>query len=188
MNALLINAADLEHLPDLARPISCVGLFDDSSAKAQAIEIHSRVFNILRAEFQFECDWWSFEQLGQARLADEAATIAARADMVLFAVANADDLPRKIKLWIEMWLAKRTSQDGALIAIAGVANTPKSATGVQTYLEKIAREVGLAYFTSQFKCSEPVAICSMEGILARATTVTPLLEKILLHRPPPALK
>src|SRR5687768_974835 len=142
MNTLLLTAAGLENLPNLSRPLAFVGVFDDSRARLQAMQVYSRMFNAFCDEFDFECDWCSFEQLNQTRAAEEAATMAAKADMVAFAVANAGELPKHMKLWIEMWLAKRTNNECALIAIAGVERKQGIATAFQTYLEGIAHQVG----------------------------------------------
>ncbi len=185
MNALLLKPADLKLLPDVAKPFSVFAAFDDSLARRKAIQIYSRLVEQFAADFDFDCGWWSFDQLNQTYIAEEAARVAAQADLVIIAAAGSEDLPSHIKLWIEMWLAKKGVQETALVVTIGVTTRQEHPmTAAHAYLAKVAHQVGLDYFPAQFQLPKPMPCCTIEAILARAETVTPLLERIL-HWPPP---
>jgi hypothetical protein len=187
MKDLLLDALESQQPPCLEERVSLAVIYDNLLAQRQAMEVCSRLVQQLGEEFEFDTDCWSFEQVSQAGIAEEAASHAADADILIVAVAEAEQLPNSLKLWIEMWLARKTDWDTALVALTGVTPEPGTApSAAQEYLKRIASEVGLSYFARQFNRPKELSISAMEALLERANTVTPLLEDIL--RPPQAVR
>lgn len=187
MNMLLLKPAEQEMFCDVAKPFSVVVAYDDSLANRKAMEIYSRLLEQFGNDFDFDCGCWSFEQLRPTYMAQEAASVAAHADMVIIGSANGEVLPGHVKLWIEMWLAAKDDHETALVAMIGVKNMQeKAATPAHIYLEQVARQADLSYFASQFQLPRPIPAATIEAILVRAETVTPLLEEILRRPRPPS--
>ena len=193
MNALLLEPAELKLLSDVAKPYSLVVVFDDLVARQEAVQIYSHLVKIYsrlakrgRDDFDIECNWWQFDDLTQNKQGAEAAKVAGHADMVMIVCAKSEELPSSIKVWVEMWLAKKGEQDTALVAMVGVANRQnRPTTAVHSYLEHVARETGMNFFPALFQLAKETPTDSIEAIVAHAKTVTLLIEEILRHGPSP---
>ena len=186
MKSLLQQPSELELPADFAKPFIVVVAFDDCLARRKATQIHSSLVKQFGEDVVFESDWRRFDDLRETSTAEQAARVAAHADLVMIVAATRDELPDHIKLWIEMWLAKRCDQETALVAMIGVPEKqPRPATPAHAYLERVARETGLSFLPGQFEVPRPIPSCSLEALLARAEAFTPVLEEILHHPPPP---
>jgi hypothetical protein len=184
MKALLNPPRERMLLTDTTKSFSVVLAFDDPRARQKAIQVCSNLKKEFGAEFDFQCRQWRFADLEPTNQAEDAARVASGADMVIFACSN-EKLPDKIRLWIEMWLAKKATQETALVALIGTSNPQgRPATPAHAYLEQVARQTGMSYFAAEFYVPRPISGCSIEAIVARATTVTSVLGEVL-HRPPP---
>jgi hypothetical protein len=183
MNALLTKPGELKLLGDGATPFTAVVAYDDSLSQSHADRLYSWLIDEFRDEFDFDSRWWSFEQLSQARTAENAASVTKEADMVIISTAG-EDLPGHAKLWIETCLAGKGEQDMALVALIGTRSPQReSPVPAYAYLERVAQRAGLSYFASLFHLPEPMPACTLETIQIRADTVTPLLKEILLFPP-----
>jgi hypothetical protein len=185
MKSLLRQPTEFELLTDFSKPFIVVVAFDDCVARRKATQIYSGLMKQFGDDCIFESDWRQFDELRETPAAEQAARMAAHADLVMIVAASRDDLPDHMKLWIEMWLARKGDQETALAAMIGVQKKlPRPATPAHAYLERVANETGLSFLPGQFEVPPPMPSCSLEALLARAGTVTPLLEEILHHPPP----
>src|ERR1044071_8183515 len=100
MNALLTKPVELKLLGDGTRPFAAVVAYDDAPGCNSAKRLYLRLVEEFGDEFDLESRWWSFEQLSQARTAQNAASVTMEADMVIISTAS-EDLPSHAKLWIE---------------------------------------------------------------------------------------
>ena len=188
MKALL--SAPTEHLllTEPAKPFSIVVVFDDLAARQKAVQVYSRILRHFGDDFDFECNLWPFDELGPHGRGQEAAGVAASADMIVFASTN-ETLPDAIKLWIEMWLAKKGSQETSVVAMIGTPNSQeRPSTPGHVYLETVSRQTGMSYFAGQFQAPKPMPACSIAAIVARASALTPVLDEILHHQAPPPVR
>jgi hypothetical protein len=186
MKSLLQQPTELELLPDFAKPFTVMVAFDDCLARRKATQIYSNLVKQFGEDFVFESDWRPFDDLRRPDVAEQAARMAGRADLVMVVAAARDELPDHIKLWIEMWLARKGDQETALVAMIGVPEKqPRPVTPAHAYLERVAQQTGLSFLPGQFEVPRPIPSCSLEALLARAEAFTPVLEEILHHPPPP---
>ena len=185
MNALLTKPAGLKLLGDGAKPFTAVVAYDDSLGRSNADRLYSWLVEEFGDEFDFDSRWWSFEQLSQARTAQNAANVTMDADMVIISAAG-DDLPGHAKLWIETCLVGKGERDMALVALIGTSNPQRgSQVPAYAYLKRVAQHAGLSYFTSLFHLPEPMRACTIGTLQIRTDIVTPILEEILRFPPSP---
>src|SRR6185295_2535741 len=186
MKSLVHHPADIELPPDSTKPFLVMVVFDDCAAQKKATQIYSGLVKQFGDDFAIESDWCRFDELRETTAAERAARIAAHADLVMFVAAGQDDLPDHIKLWIEMWMARKENRETALVAMIGVTKKqPRPSTPAHAYLERVATQTGLNFLPGQFEVTRSIPSCSLEGLIERAEAVTPVLEEILHHPPPP---
>jgi len=186
MKALLSVPTEHLLLTDPAKPFSIVVAFDDHTARQKAVQVYSRLLRHFGDDFDFDCNMWPFDELGANGHGLEAARVAASADMIVFASTN-ETLPDAIKLWIEMWLAKKGSQETSVVAMIGTPNPQeRPSTPGHVYLETVSRQTGMSYFAGQFQAPKPIPAYSIAAIVARASALTPVLDEILHHPHAPA--
>lgn len=127
-----------------------------------------------------EMNWWSFRLLGNSIAAEDAAQHAAAADIVIFAMDAAGDLPDEIKWWIENWLNKRGEREGALVGLlARDEPSQEIASFREIYLRNIARRAGMDYLSHSAPTSAKAIPDSLDSFTDRAGQVTSVLDDIL---------
>jgi hypothetical protein len=137
-----------------------------------------------------EMNWWSFQFLSRPELASEAVQKAARAEVVVFAMEAAGDLPQEIKLWMERWLNKRGEREGALV---GLLNREEGAHEMvsfrEMYLRHAARRASMDYLSQSVPTAMRAMPDSIDSFCERAGRKTSVMDAILQKRPhsPPRL-
>ena len=127
--------------------------------------------------------------LDQSAEARKAAERAARADLIVFSLSAAGDLPEGVKLWIESWLGKRGEREGALV---GLVEGERGLGGVaclkEIYLRHVAHRAGMDYVSHAPPTNWRGIPDSLDSFSRRADQVTSLLDEILRTHPvPPTL-
>ena len=76
----------------------------------------------------------------------DAVRAALVADLIVVLVHAADELPLGLYVWIDAWLPRRTSREGALTALIG-ADEPQDPQSSRTheYLQAVARKAQLDF-------------------------------------------
>jgi len=76
----------------------------------------------------------------------DAVRAALVADLIVVSVHAADELPLGLYVWIDAWLPRRTSREGALTALIG-ADEPQDPQSSRTreYLQAVARKAQLDF-------------------------------------------
>ena len=76
----------------------------------------------------------------------DAVRAALVADLIVVLVHAADELPLGFYVWIDAWLPRRTSREGALTALIG-ADEPQDPQSSRTreYLQAVARKAQLDF-------------------------------------------
>ena len=69
--------------------------------------------------FQFTCHLWKLDVLREPQLLKAATRDALRADMIVLAIRQWQQLPVEAKRWIEHWLPARQADSGALVLLLG---------------------------------------------------------------------
>jgi hypothetical protein len=126
-----------------------VAVGEDFAAVMRAQELSKRLAADLEPEFGLSSDAWKFEALDNSQTGSEAAREAAEADMIIIAASGAFELPVQVKSWIESWLPRKRKGVTTLVALRDDEDeTPYESSPLCAYLQGIAREWGLEFFSN----------------------------------------
>jgi hypothetical protein len=163
---------------------SCRGIvvYEDQQTRDRALRLCDELVRKFRHDLGMDFSWWRFDYLRDSDLAKLAADAAVNADIVVFSVRGANELPPPVRLWIDSWVDRQMSRPNALVALIGVADQPSiGLTPIHIYLREIARQAGMEYLSHLSDASTFRLDTSRHGIAGRAGEVTTLLDK-MLHR------
>lgn len=97
--------------------------------------------------FRFVCHLWRFDVLREPQLFEAATRDAMRADMIVFAIRQNQELPVEIRRWIDYWLPSKRVASGALVVLPG--DPPRQVgetTTVCATLKQIAESANVRVF------------------------------------------
>jgi hypothetical protein len=173
-----------------ARAARCVVvIYESPSIREHAVRFCERLADEHKSS-TMEMNWWSFHLLSQPELASEAVQKAARADVVVFAMHAAGDLPNEMKLWIERWLNKRGEREGALVGLLDrEESAPEMPSFREIYLRHAARRSSMDYLSQSVPTTMRAIPDSIDSFSERAGRKTSVMDAILQKRPhaPPRL-
>lgn len=87
---------------------------------------------------------WRVSDLADPKVLQDAVCAAARADVIVLSLHDAEELPLNLRVWMEGWLPRRDLPVGALITLIGVAEETKaSSLRSRRHLEAIGRRAGM---------------------------------------------
>lgn len=112
-------------------------VYADETARERAIQLCGRLAARFRMDPKFEFSWWNVRYLKDPQIAELAAQVAARADLLLFSSSGGEP-QRELKNWIRSWLPRRRGQ-GALVAWVNRSGKAKT-TQLELYLEDVAEQ------------------------------------------------
>ena len=186
----------VERIPDSTEPgpkeaSRLVVIYENTAAREMAIRSSQELAGLLPAGGGLNVRWWSFALLGDAAFANDAATQAVDANLVVFAVTPAGDLPQKIKLWIENWICQRRVREGAVVGLV-LLDSPSRPGEIaclkEIYLRHAAHRAGMDYLSQVPSSLTKGMPDSLDSCRDRAGQVTSVLDEILnTCLPPPTL-
>src|SRR4030095_2598145 len=88
--------------------------YDDDFARERAMQLCGRLSVRFHEDPAFDFSWWKIRHLKDPAIAQLAAQVAARADLVFVSSSRAEP-SLELKKWVEDWLPHRRGQDGALV-------------------------------------------------------------------------
>ena len=93
----------------------------------------------------------NINQARTARSLAAAARDAAGADMVIVSTRDGSELPGEMQRWLDEWSAKRSADEGALVAILSRPREDQSAksNGARNQLEQLARQMHMDFISSE---------------------------------------
>jgi hypothetical protein len=168
---------------------SVVVVYEDAAAREQAVDFCDQLVKRFWARFEFDVNWWSFGLLQNEATATEAAEKAAQADLVILSSLRQEDLPARVKGWLEAWLCRRGDREGILAGLTGPGD-PGSGQDAKKhhYLRQVAHRGAMDYLT---QVPQNIWHCipeSLDSYTQRAAQVSHVLDEILhQHTPPPVL-
>jgi hypothetical protein len=173
-------------LCDMKATWSVAVIYEDAESQETAMTFCDCLVQRFWTQFGFDVSWWPFDLLSDRGPALDAASRAARADLIVFAAKPTSDIPAHLKAWAEGWLRERQDREGTLVCLAAGgedASSPSAATEI--YLRHLAHRAGLDFLTEvphniSFSIPE-----SPESYVQRAQQVTSVLDGILRQPPPP---
>jgi hypothetical protein len=155
--------------------------YDEYSDGIRAKEFFEALAHDHGKLFQFSCHLWKFELLREPRLFNVASRDASRADMVVLAIHQSQELPAEVRRWIERWLPSKQADSCALVVLLGDQPEPTvSATTCRATLRQLAEGANLQFF-----CKE-IDWPAMDAHFAVKITRPQLREEPLQHAPLPS--
>lgn len=118
-------------------------LYDDDSARDRAMHLCKRLDLQFRKDPQFDFSWWNIRYLKDPQVAELAAQVAARADLLLFSTTRGKP-PAELKKWIGEWLPRRRGHGGALVTWVN-RSSEATATQLELFLKDVARKGEMDY-------------------------------------------
>lgn len=157
-----------------------VVVYETPAIREHAVGFCERLAREQESAVHSEMNWWSFRLLSNSIAGEDAAQHAAAADVAIFAMDAAGDLPDEIKWWIEKWLNKRGEREGALVGLLA-RDEPAAdvASFREIYLRNIARRAGMDYLSHSAPTTARAIPDSLDSFTDRAGQVTSVLDDIL---------
>jgi hypothetical protein len=155
-------------------------VYQDEPAQIWAAEMWERVTRLIGNEgIQVHC--WAIGDLTHPRLFADAVQAAAEADVLIISATVAEDLPLNLYVWIDAWLPRRKSDEGALVTLLSVSEEASGTSArALAYFQAIAARARMNFLPEERKLDRadksPTFIDEMH---TRAVTVTPILGDIL---------
>ena len=169
MNFLLRAPIEPKLLSENSTPLLVVIAYDDFIAGQTAMRTYRRLLTQFENESKVQHRLWTFQELRDPRFAEGAILSAAAANLVIVATVNGRVLPGHVKAWIENSLFQREEKDSALAVL--VANTKSeilSNVAVHEYLQQVAEEANVQFFSSVFELPVTGAACSLASLWERS--------------------
>ena len=125
--------------------------YADSLTRRIAKGVCYRIIRRIHRAFEVRAFFWSFEALGQSDTLAQATDIATTADMILYSVHAAEDLPAVAKTWADRWLARTGQPNGALVALLKTAGPTDGAPfAAEIQLGALAQAARMDFFVKVF--------------------------------------
>jgi hypothetical protein len=120
--------------------LNIVGVYQDTVTQSWGVPM-CRLAMQLAGEGHFRNTWYDVHSLDDIETLLEAVRAALVADVIVISVYAAEELPLGLYVWIDAWLPRRTSREGALTALIG-ADEPQDLQSFCTrdYLQAVARK------------------------------------------------
>ena len=151
-----------------------VVVYEDTVTHLRALRTYDYLVAHAGSEISLHFSWYSFDLLQDPRRSEEAARLAATADLVIFSTGPGKALPAEIKTWVESWTPRRAGRPGA---IAALFSSPRDAAdgtgGRRAFLQNTAKKAGMDFLAHE---SEPLL-----------TAYFAELDELVNHAAPPGL-
>jgi hypothetical protein len=125
--------------------LNIVGVYQDPVTQSWGQPM-CRLATQLAGEDHVRDTWYDVHSLDDIGTLMEAVRAALVADVIVISIYAADELPLGLYVWIDAWLPRRTSREGALTALIG-AREPQDPQSFRTreYLQAVARKAELDF-------------------------------------------
>jgi hypothetical protein len=139
--------------PDQPFVLNAVVIHQDASCREPAAELCRRVSrSIGQQSFYFRL--WSFRDLSEPEVFQEAVLAAETAEVLIVSVRAAERLHSRFGGWIDSWVPRRHRLDGTLIALVDVTGQHGAALEfVQTQLREVAGKVRLEFLLREYSAA-----------------------------------
>jgi hypothetical protein len=121
--------------------------YEDFEIGLRAMDLFVSVSRQAGADAEAQVSLWRFDFFERSEWRDAAAVQAERADVIILSLRRYDDLPDRVRSWLEKGIKRRTLGHGALVAAFDSINSEKaSESEVATYLQTLAKTSGMDFF------------------------------------------
>jgi hypothetical protein len=136
------------------RPFGLVIIYDQESAQREARRLIERLLRNCMPTLDVHCDALSFCEITHAELQAETIELARDCDVLVLATINRAVATPGVAQWLDLWLARRTAKQTALVSLAGPGGSASNADGsLHEHLWGIAERHGLPCFSSNLVLS-----------------------------------
>ena len=161
-------------------------VYEDVRSREHAVEVCTRVTRRLGREYEFDLAWFKASHLHDEGIRRLASGSAAAADMVVFCLHTAGELPAHLAVWLEEWIGRRASGPGALVLLCQETVPKFMHVGLARFqLEAFAHRARMDFICEPGDLAATGSSGDTESLQSRAGRMTPLLDEILHHRIPP---
>jgi hypothetical protein len=146
MNATDLLSEEVTVAPtESEHALNIVGVYQDPLTQSWGVPM-CRLATQLAGEEHVRNAWYDVHSLDDVRILMDAVRAALVADLIVVSVYAAEELPLGLYVWIDAWLPRRTSREGALTALIG-ADEPQDLPSFRTcdYLQAVARKAQLDF-------------------------------------------
>jgi hypothetical protein len=125
--------------------LNIVGVYQDPLTQSWGMPM-CRLATQLAGEENIRDTWYDVHSLDDVQVLMEAVCAALVADVIVVSVHASEELPLGLYVWIDAWLPRRTSREGALTALIG-ADELQGTQSFRTreYLQAVARKARLDF-------------------------------------------
>ena len=125
--------------------LNIVGVYQDRLTQSWGMPM-CRLAAQLAGEEHVRNIWYDVHSLDDVQVLMEAVGAVLVADVIVVSIHAADELPLGLYVWIDAWLPRRASREGALTALIG-ADEPQYPQSSRTrdYLQAVARKAQLDF-------------------------------------------
>ena len=137
--------------PDAAAALTITIVQEDAVTRRWAQQLWSRVGRLTgNGGICREC--WNLAELVEKGVFEAAVRSAAKADVLVIAVRDAEPVPLLLRMWLDAWPSQREGRPGAMVALIGVDAPPHREAGrVHRLLEQVAGKAGLEFLPRERK-------------------------------------
>jgi hypothetical protein len=132
-----------------ARNFKVVVAFDDNATSSPALKTCEYVIQQLGNDVNVRRKIVDFKNARTPQSRAAAARDAAKADMVIVATREDEELPASMQEWVNEWSANRSTDEGALVAIFNKTERASTRGGVRAQLANVARQAHMDFFSSE---------------------------------------
>ena len=146
MNAIELFSDEMTVAPrESGYELNIVGVYQDPLTQSWGVPM-CRLAMQLAGEDLVRNTWYDVHSLSDLGILLAAVRAALVADVIVISVYAAEELPLGLYVWIDAWLPRQTSREGALTALIG-ADEPKDLRSFCTrdYLQAVARKAQLDF-------------------------------------------
>jgi hypothetical protein len=156
------HAANLEKmvagLPEAHYALNLTVLYEEASSRNWARAVVNRVEKVL-GNRAVRCTWWSMADLHHPGVLAGAVSKAMRADLIVVAAREGEEVPLPFYIWVNSWLPHRPQKDGALVALLGHHEScDRRSNRLQKYLRAVARRGRLDLLLEERRCASPIFV------------------------------
>jgi hypothetical protein len=123
--------------------------YEDVAGGRRAQELLGRLTKAFPKE---DSDWlccamWKFNEQTTPQRVEIAAEQATKADLIIIATHEREDLPPVLEEWVRRWLLKKAGRSCALVTLLERDESDTDGSqGVRSYFETVAQRAELAFF------------------------------------------
>ena len=165
--------------------INVVLVYEDYATGLRAKRLYDDLCRQLEPECEVNQSMWKFEVLGMPRLGVVAAEEAAEADMIIISMSGENELPGKVRDWLETWVGEKAGQSSALVALFDEVEEEESQIeAIQSHLRQVARRGGMSFFADPAGVPEWESGHAPERIRVQVEETSPVWASAISYDPP----